>query len=509
MAAFDKSEFLATFRDESNEHIQNLNNGLLKLEKDPENQELIEEMFREAHTLKGAARMMGFDEIKDIAHEIEDIFGAIVNKKIKLTTDISTLIFKTLDSISQAVEEVVKGEMVSIDTPSIITSLKDMLNRHLEGKAGSASPPEDVKKKVTEPEESGEEKKSSEISPASSPPSQEPRSDEQETSEFDEDYIAPEEAPTIEQVRAELEAQKLKAEKKKKETEASLQAKPFAPKQKTKVKTQAKTDKLEVEEFIRVPLHKINKLLNLVGEMVINKIKSSQKISILKRLIKLIKMTQKDFSDISQSIMTSSHLQNLQSSNDLRNLLQECNVNFHKMREESNNLFDYVSAEVSQLDPIIDELQLRMKEIRMLPVSTIFNTMPRLVRDIAVAQQKEINLIVEGDETELDKKVLESIKDPLIHLLRNSVDHGIEMPDERESFGKPRQGTIRLSAFHKGGNVIIEIEDDGKGFDIERIKETILKKGYASQEELDNMSQKEITNFVFMSGFSTAKIITD
>jgi len=179
------------------------------------------------------------------------------------------------------------------------------------------------------------------------------------------------------------------------------------------------------------------------------------------------------------------------------------------MREESNNLFDYISAEVSQLDPIIDELQLRMKEIRMLPVSTIFNTMPRLVRDIAVAQQKEINLIIEGDETELDKKVLESIKDPLIHLLRNSVDHGIETPDERESAGKPRQGTIRLSAFHKGGNVIIEIEDDGKGFDIERIKETILKKGYATEEELANMSEREITNFVFMSGFSTAKIITD
>ena len=146
MVAFDKSEFLATFRDESNEHIENLNNGLLNLEKDPENQELIEEMFREAHTLKGAARMMGFDEIKDIAHVIEDIFEKIVSKQIKLTTDISTHIFSSLDHVSTAVEEVVGGLSVSIDTPSVIKDLEDILKKSLEGSV-SSSDSEDEKKK--------------------------------------------------------------------------------------------------------------------------------------------------------------------------------------------------------------------------------------------------------------------------------------------------------------------------------------------------------------------------
>ena len=333
--------------------------------------------------------------------------------------------------------------------------------------------------------------------------------EEEDSDEFGDDYLAPDEAPTIEQVKAELEAQKVKSEKKKQQSEQSQTLTSSSSTQTKQVATKPKREKQEVEEYIRVPLHKINKLLNLVGEMVINKIKSSQKVAILKRLSKLIKTTQKDFNEISQTVLTNSHFQALHTFNDIKNILQECNVNFHKMREESNDLFDYVSAEVSQLDPIIDELQLRMKEIRMLPVSTIFSAMPRLVRDIAVSQQKDIDLIIEGEETELDKKVLESIKGPLIHLLRNSVDHGIEMPDDRESTGKDRMGTIKLSAFHKGGNVIIEIKDDGKGFDLERIKETALRKGLSTQKELEAMSEREITNFVFMSGFSTAKIITD
>ena len=277
VAAFDKSEFLATFRDESNEHIQNLNNGLLKLEKDPENQELIEEMFCEAHTLKGAARMMGFDEIKDIAHEIEEIFGGIVSKKIILTTEISTLFFTSLDSVSVAVEEVVRGDTVSIDTPNIIKSLKDMLAKSLDVTPAEAEEP---KKKVDKPSESQEEESKPEekvSTPLPAEPEAQPPVYDEETPE---DYLAPEEAPTIEQVRAELEAQKLKAEKKKKDSPVTTQPKPYAVKQ--KAKPSAKVEKYELEEYIRVPLHKINKLLNLVGEMVINKIKSAQKISILK-----------------------------------------------------------------------------------------------------------------------------------------------------------------------------------------------------------------------------------
>ncbi|MCK5706329.1 MAG: hybrid sensor histidine kinase/response regulator [Candidatus Aureabacteria bacterium] len=508
MVAFDKSEFLATFRDESNEHIENLNNGLLNLEKDPENQELIEEMFREAHTLKGAARMMGFDEIKDIAHVIEDIFEKIVSKQIKLTTDISTHIFSSLDHVSTAVEEVVGGLSVSIDTPSVIKDLEDILKKSLEGSV-SSSDSEDEKKKTAKPvKEDIQPEEKVEIQ-AIDDVSIDESAEEEDSDEFGDDYLAPDEAPTIEQVKAELEAQKVKSEKKKQQSEQSQTLTSSSSTQTKQVATKPKREKQEVEEYIRVPLHKINKLLNLVGEMVINKIKSSQKVAILKRLSKLIKTTQKDFNEISQTVLTNSHFQALHTFNDIKNILQECNVNFHKMREESNDLFDYVSAEVSQLDPIIDELQLRMKEIRMLPVSTIFSAMPRLVRDIAVSQQKDIDLIIEGEETELDKKVLESIKGPLIHLLRNSVDHGIEMPDDRESTGKDRMGTIKLSAFHKGGNVIIEIKDDGKGFDLERIKETALRKGLSTQKELEAMSEREITNFVFMSGFSTAKIITD
>jgi two-component system chemotaxis sensor kinase CheA len=179
------------------------------------------------------------------------------------------------------------------------------------------------------------------------------------------------------------------------------------------------------------------------------------------------------------------------------------------LREDTLRLYDHVSAEAFHLDPVIDELQAKIKEIKMLPVSTIFEGFPRMVRDIASQQGKEVNLVISGEETELDKKVMEGIKTSLIHILRNCIDHGIEEPDVRVALGKPRYGTVKVSAFHEGDNVVITIEDDGRGIDIDQIKETALRKRLASSHDLEGMTEKEMLNIVFMNGYSTSPIVTD
>jgi len=261
-----------------------------------------------------------------------------------------------------------------------------------------------------------------------------------------------------------------------------------------------------VEEFIRVPLSKINTLLNLGGELVINKVKSTQKFSSFRRLIKIIKDLQQQMASLSDQIRgqgnTAIPLEFVES-------LHQCNSAIAVIKEELVALSDGIVGEAIRIDPIVDELQQHIKKIRMLPCSTLFMGFPRLVRDLAHEETKEVELVIKGEETELDKKVLEEIKDPLIHILRNAIDHGVELPDVRVAQGKPRSATLCLSAFHKGANVVVEVSDDGRGLDLDRIKEVALKKGLAAPDEIEKMSEKELLNFVFVSGFSTSRFITD
>ena len=489
--AFDRSEFLSTFNDEARDHLQKLNQGLLALEKDPGNAEIIEEMFRSGHTLKGAARMMGFEEIKEVSHCIEDIFGAIHNKKIVLDAEMTTLLFKGLDTISSILDEVIQSKPVTVQWKELVDQLHQTLENYLSGQ----------KKKTEKPLEESK----APPPPQPAPPAS-PKSDSEEL--------------TFAEVKKELEEKGLlnvplgdyaaKAEGPSPESQktASSPHEVLPHEHEVSHKGQ-KTASPELEEFIKVPINKINKLLNLVGEMVINKINSNEKVNSTRRFARFTRQAQKKFQDLYQLIANNHAISKLSNFNEIKIYFHDLNTDLIKLRDDSNILFDEIALEVSQLDPIIDELQLRMKQIRMLPVGNLFETMPRLVRDIAVAQGKQIELRISGEETEVDKKVLESIKASLIHLLRNSVDHGIEPPQERFTSGKGAKGTIHLRAFHKGGNVVIEVEDDGRGINPQKIKETALRRGLTSLNEVATMSDNEIMSFIFYPGFSTAPIITD
>jgi len=396
----DKSKFIATFLAEAEDHIIKLNNGVVKLEKDPSNVELINELNREAHTLKGAARMMGFTEIQNIAHGIEDMFAEISVGGLSFTSDLANRVFKDLDVIKSIINSKIKG-----------------------GGGESEKKKEEIAESIKE--------------------------------------IKPQEGKIQENIIN-------------KQSDAS---KPVSV-QKTK------GDDIVSEEYIKVPVSRLNMLMNLVGEMVIGKIKATYRVNSAKKLDKMIKQHRKTISSASEQVKTS--------------LMHNVGLEAEKIKEEIESLTEDIASEALQLDPIISELQDIVRHMRMLPASTIFDTYPRLVRDIAVAQSKDVALEIKGVETEIDKKILEEINPALIHILRNCVDHGIE-----------KKGTIVISAFHEGGYVVIEVGDNGLGIDLEKVRATALRKKIVTQDEIEKFSENDVMNLIFMPGFSTSSIITD
>ena len=425
----EMKDLIAIFKAETEEHLTKLDKGLVELEKQPDNLELLRGLNREVHTLKGAARVFGFCEIQDIAHRIEDILEGVAAKRTLFNAFTVERIFKGLDAIRTILEKIVHEKVIDVDVSNLCRDLEACLAAKQE--AGTPRKGEPIK------EQGGEKAQPEVVRPLNegenSPPS------------------------------------------------------------------------TQRDEYLRVPLSRADKLLYLVGEVVIHRMKSSTKIAETKRFSKITRELQKSISSLSEAVK-----KELSSPNgEVTKWLSQCDAQMQKLREHSLKLYDHVSTEIFHLDPIIDELQARVKEIKMLPLSTVFNAFPRMVRDIASQQGKEVTLVISGEETELDKKVLEGIKTSLIHLLRNCIDHGIEEPEVRGTLGKPRYGTVKVSASHESDNVVITVEDDGRGMDTEQIKQTALKKRLVSSEDLERMTDREVLNIVFMDGYSTSPMVTD
>lgn len=415
----DRTKFLPLFKSEAEERLEKLNKGLLSLEKNPDDLEQVKALFREAHTLKGSAKMLGVDEINQISHRIEDIFASLQEKKIKFSSGLADRVFKALDLIKVILDKIMRDEKIDIDLSGIYRELQGVT----------------TKEKVLDIET---------------------------------------------------------------DTEQPLPS---------------KKESYHLEEYIRVSTDRINKLLNLAGEIVINQVRSTYKVNLVKRLLGSSKDLSKQLSQLSEYLRGHTSLRTREQkdfgSPVLLEVMHQCNLIANKMDEESVNLYEYISSESFRMDPVISELQQRVKEIRMLPCSTIFESFPRMIRDLCRSQQKEATLHIEGQEIELDKKVLDLIKPSLIHILRNCVDHGIESPQERLKQGKPQEGRINVRAYQQGGNVNIEVEDDGQGMDPQKIKEVALKKHIITEEEANQISEEESLNLIFASRFSTSSFITD
>ncbi len=389
---FDKSKFIAQYKEETREHLQNLNEGLLKLEKSPQDKAMLESMMREAHTIKGSSTMMGYKRIADIAHEMESGLQDALDGKIVLQKAHFDILFKGLDSIPPLLEDKVTWEGAGVARPFADDLCKEI-----------ASVFAGVMKKIEKPKT-----KAAEI---------------------------PE---------------------KKKEAKAAEPA---------KVSPQPAA---VAEESLRVDINKLDKLMNLSGELIVSKVRLNELVT-----------------HITRKFETHDHT----------------GESFRELIKELNRAQESISSVTSNIQ---DEVM----KVRMVPVSYLFNLFPRAMRDLAQKAGKDINIEMKGENTHLDKTIIDEMKDPMMHLLRNAVDHGIEDPEDRIKKDKPAAGRVSLNAYQVGSQVVIEVSDDGAGIDINKVKARAIERKILPKERIESMSDEETFQILFMPGFTTKDEVT-
>lgn len=448
---------------EAKEHLENLEQKLLELEKNPKDKELINSAFRSMHTIKGGAGFLGLNVIVETAHLAEEVLGKLRSEELELTPEINDLLLKSVDFLKHALECYLRNEECSLDqglcenlkaisaggkvqTKKEEKSIEELLEEfglsHLKGK-----PVEDILEELV-----------------LLPPDKRPK----ELISALEREIYSGKAPAKIEEEVEEEANKLMLEYAKEgllgeEVLEVVVEEEREEKREERKEVKAKEEKKREEEgerVLRIDVQKIENLMNLVGELVLER----------NRLLRL-----------SQSM---------------------AEEGLSKKSEE-------LEVVVSSIDRIVGDLQLAVMKTRMQPVKKLFQKFPRVARDLSRMLGKEVELITEGEDTEMDKSLIEKLEEPLIHIIRNAVDHGIEPPDERERLGKPRAGQIRLKAYYQGDRVFISVEDDGRGIDIEKVKAKAIEKGVATKDRLEKMTEKEILSLVFNPGFSTADRVSE
>lgn len=482
MVEFDRSAFIAKFQEEAQDLLQRLNEGVIMLEGDPGNRELIDQMMRDAHTIKGSSRMVGLIEISDVAHWLEDIMVKVRDGEMAYTAEMSDYFFEALDAIVYLADNNGVNEGGALD----LDGLKAKLSALAEGGTDAAKAAES---EPAAPEAPASAKKGRAKASKSA--------DAAETVADATDAGAPQQA-TAPDAGAEPADDDTAAIVEVIEDQGSSGG---APRRATPEDLKAK-----VATTIRIRTSQVDSLLNLISEVVIGQIKAEQRSNEMRAI-------QTEATDVWQAwsrIKTALTALGEQAGFD--GLEEDVNLLDGRLTETRRALASFVKTyteDVSRTSLVVNDLQEQGMRLRMLPANTIFQTFPRAVRDLAKQFKKDIELVIEGGETELDKKVLEEINDPLVHIMRNSVDHGIEDPETRTKLGKPAHGTVRLAARQEGDRIVIEISDDGAGIDPEKVKAAAVRKGYLTESEAAAMSDREARYLIFEAGFSTAAIITE
>ncbi|MBN2405019.1 MAG: hybrid sensor histidine kinase/response regulator [Coriobacteriia bacterium] len=460
MVEFDRSAFIGKFQEEATEYLQRLNEGVITLEGDPGNRELIDQMLRDAHTLKGSSRMVGLIEISDVAHKLEDIMVKVRDKDLAYTADMSDSFFEALDMIVFLSENAGKPAAAEVD----ISDLAARLSAVAEGGAP-----------VTEGGVSVAQTPTSDAGAAPDVPA--PAGEDARTTEPDADEESEHEAGMHDRSAS---AGPLKA---------------------------VRDDKLQskVQHTVRIKTSQVDHLLNLVSEVVIGQIKAEQRVKDMRRELLLINDLAQSWARM-KARYASALLANGDQLGEDAEFVDEQVADLRRLVLATTK--DYVD-DTARASTVVTDLQEHSMSLRMLPVSTVFNSFPRAMRDLARQFNKDVELVIEGGDTELDKKVLEEINDPLIHILRNAVDHGLESTEDRVRSGKPAAGTIHLAARQEGDHIVIEVSDDGAGIDPEKVKAAAVRKGYISASEAKAMGDREAQYMIFEAGFSTSAIITE
>lgn len=561
-------ELIKDFLEEAYMLIEHLEEGLLNLEKDLDDQTGIDTVFRVAHTIKGGAGAVGFDNVQKLTHIMEDVLDLVRNRKYRLTHDDISLLLKVRDELELLLRAYEKEETHPFEkTAQLISSLESIKAKAMNPNAAVEAVPvdenthgfdalpiaarfqlnNDTLALLQEALKSGEaimfieirfnqEYEMKEVGPFeilniingfAEPILMNPDIDTMEAEYFPYlDVVIPTEE-SVEFVKNKLMMpdvvsrvdayildenfyQHLEQSLYGDEGSNLLSVPDLAPppqdndtaSSKEKTVEAAKQKTIEEEKknpTLRVESSRIDELLNILGELVIIRSGLMQFNSDMEKSMQNIRLGLRNFLSSSHELeLSEDEVQNSQRNALLRESLQA-------IAESMENYGEYVQ----QLSRISGTLQSQMMHLRMVPVQTVFSRFPRLVRDIAKQLDKKIDLFIEGGETEIDKGMIDDLYDPLMHMIRNSMDHGIELPQQRVVNGKPEIGTIKLSAYQEGDSIFIEISDDGRGIDAEKIKEKAVNKGFISNEQAQAMSNREILSLIFAPGFSTAEQVSN
>ncbi|MEG8945608.1 chemotaxis protein CheA [Rosettibacter firmus] len=392
----EMKEIVDSFLLETKEILENLNVDLMELEKRPDDLDLLNQIFRSFHTIKGTSGFLGLEKLPEVTHKCEDILNKLRRGEAKLNSNIMDGILLGYDVIKELMFKIENDKNEDVDVENVINVLTGLLKN-----LGEANLPEEQIQQSNQIENK-------------------------------------------EQKEIKTDATTVVSNEKNNAT-----------------KLASSPDTRKTDNTIRVDVERLDALLNIASELVLG-----------------------------------------------RNRLTQVNSQFALEYENTNIAKDLADA-TKQIDLMTTELQLVVMKLRMIKIGKVFNRFPRVVRDMCKELEKEVELKIYGEDTEVDKNLIEEINDPLVHLIRNAIDHGIEKPDVRESKGKNRKGTVILSAEHEGNNIVIKIEDDGKGIDPEVIKEKAISKGFITAEKAKELTKQEAYNLIFHPGFSTAEVVTN
>ncbi|TAN44756.1 MAG: hybrid sensor histidine kinase/response regulator [Nitrospirae bacterium] len=401
--AIDLKKFIGRFIEEAKDHLDKLGQGIMDLEKSPDDAENINSIFRSAHTIKGSSRMMNLTPITEVAHKLEDVLGSLREKKITHSAKLSDLLLRAVDAISDMVDMVASGKEITADNSALCESLIKAAEK------------------------------------------------------------APSEGPVA-------------------------QGRPD-------VKAESADNKHKAQETFKIKADKLDDLIKLMGEIVSGQSRLRQRLSDAKEIETML----------AKQVSFLSGLEVHGTQSGLEGVVAGANSVFSRVKKLVSDIKD----DVNIYELLTDDLQGKTVMMRMVPLSTVLDSFRRMVRDMSRSIGKDVEIVIEGDSIELDKKIVEKIGDPLVHMIRNSIDHGIETPEGRTLKGKDPKGNIRLSAVYDAGSVLIEIADDGAGLPLEKIKEKAVRKKIFSEEEADVLREAELIDLIFHPGFSTSEIITD
>ena len=460
----DMKEIMEDFLIEAFELIEQIDHDLVELEANPEDLELLNRIFRVAHTVKGSSSFLNFDVLTELTHHMEDVLNKARKGELKITPDIMDVVLESVDMMKGLLESIRDNgsdAAAGIDIKNICVRLTQISEGEAPSAAAEAPAGAPAPEPVKEPE------------PATPAEEAAPEVSDAELSKLSDSEVEAEIERLLKVRKAEDQARRASkgiAPKSPEEIAPATSAAPApAPKPAPsrerdadkKVPAASSSSAVAQEQTIRVEVKRLDHLMNLIGELVLGK----------NRLLKI-------YDDVEE-------------------------------RYEGEKFLEELNQVVSSLSLVTTDIQLAVMKTRMLPIAKVFNKFPRMIRDLSRDLGKQIDLEISGEETELDKSIVEEIGDPLVHIIRNSCDHGIEDPETRKAMGKPEKGLVQLKAYNEGNHIVVEIVDDGKGLDADMLKSKSIEKGIITEREADAMSEKEAFGLIFRPGFSTAAKVTN